>query len=506
MKVNGQLEVAQMEQLAADPSLLPTGRIWANIASAAAAIPKFFDGTTIRTLQFANTTTVFSQNSGQAVTVDWSKGLVQQVVLTNNCLISFTNPQVGQLHRLIVQQKTYASGSVTTQYQFKLNMTDQDPRRQNYQPIGCAQWNENEHFLWYYTAGIRPSYATIPASIPNPTSLPATAATGICMSPDGRWLQFGQTGTPFYNNIPFFDSGNKAAFGLKNVATNTAAAATVLGLEYSPDANFLFTVGGTTPFIQGWHVGFPSMNGGTVLANPGTVPTGAGTSICVHPSGSYVGVGHTTTPFMSFYPYNGVGFGTKVTNPVALPAAQVNSVAFSPMGDYLAAAGQTTPFLQVWPFDPVAGTFGTIIANPVSLPAGGPAGSLGKGVAWRPQGDFIAMASTVAAQVYVTGFNRVTGAFTSTQLTDTQAVANCVQWTPDGQYLIVGFNASPWMKVYDFSAQTLVSVAFDGSSPGVAVNDIVVHPSGEFMFLSMATTPFVMCYPLPVKTRNYLRV
>lgn len=507
MRVNGQLEVAQLEQLASDPALSPTGRVYMNIASPAAAIPRVYDGTKWQQFQFSSTTIVRSQNSGQACTVDWGTGLVQEVVLTNHCVISFTNPQAGQIHQLIVTQKAYnTSGNM---YQYKLNMSDQDARRQPYQPLGILQASENNVFSWYYSAGIRTAYATTPASIANPVTLPSTAAAGITIHPNGRWIQYGQTtSSPFYSVQEFFDSGAKAKWGRKNASANAAAAAAVVGLEYSPDGDQLFLASATTPFIQGYPVDQAYGNTGTVYSNPGTLPTGAGQCIAMHPNGTHVGIGHTTTPFMSLYPISHAGFGTKLTNPATLPAAQVNSLAFASTGDYLAGAGQTTPFLQVWPFDPIAGTIGTILANPTSLPAGGPAGSLGKGVSWRPQADFIALCSTTSAQVYVTGFNRVSGAFTGVQLTDAAgANANCCAWTPDGQYLIVGFNASPWMKVYDFSNQTLTtSVSFDVASPGVAVTDITIHPSGYFMVLSLSSSPFVMCYPLPYKTRNYMRI
>lgn len=509
MKVNGQLEVAQIEQLTADPSLLPTGRIWANIANPAAAIVKTFDGTKIQTLQYSSVSALFSQNSGTACTVDWSKGLNQQVVLTGHCVISFTNPQSGSHHRLVVTQKTY-NATPGQLYGYRLNMIDQENRRQPYQPQGVIQPSDNIVYNWYYTAGIRAAYLTMPASITNPTSLPGTAATGIALSPDGKWVQIGQSGSPFVNSYPFFDGGTKSSWGLKNIVANTAAAATIVGLDYSPDGNFLFGASGTTPFIQGWHIAVPNGNTSTVLTNPLTLPAGAGKCIAVHPSGSHVAIGHSTTPFMSVYPYSGTGYSAKLTDPATVPAAAVTSLAFAPTGDYLAVASQTSPFLQVYPFDPVGNAIGTLVSSPSPLPAAssGPAGSLGRGVAWRPQGDFIAMASNAGSFVYVVGFNRASGAFTTTILTDLTAVAaNCIAWTPDGQYLLVGLNATPFLRIYDFSGQNLsTTLTFDVSNPGQAVNDIVVHPSGEFASLALNVSPFIMGYPLPTKVRNYLRV
>lgn len=508
MKVNGHLEVAQLEQLAADPALLPTGRVWMNIANAARAIPKVFDGTQIQTLQFASTTIVFSQSSGQAVTVDWSRGLVQQVILTNNCLISFTNPQAGQFHRLIVTQATYTSATPKKLYQYKLSMTDQDCQRNAYQPVGLLPANENQLYTWYYSAGIRTTYATIPAAMPTPFANIAALSSGIDISPDGKNVVFGRAASPFIANQLFFDAGQRAMLMANNVnGAPGAGAAQFIQVRYSPFQDVLFAVTGTSPFLQSYSVQNSTAQGVSIFGNPGTLPTGAGQCLDVHPSGNYVIVGHTTTPFMSAYPYDQAGFGTKITNPVALPAAQVNGVAFAPMGDYLAALGGTTPFLQTWPFDPSAGTFGTVIANPATLPLTGCGAVLGKAVAWRPQGDFIACAD--GTHVYVTGFNRITGAYTSTQLSDTPSAATvtCLQWTPDGQYLIAGFTASPFLKVYDFSGQTLgTSVAFDVSAPATQVNDIVVDKSGRFVMLSINASPGIQVFPLPTKTRNYLRV
>lgn len=502
MKVAGQLENAGFEQLAADPAVSPTGRVYANIATPSAAVVKYFDGTAWRQLQNATTLTVFSQNSGQAITVDWSRGLNQEVILTNNCLISFSNPQAGQNHRLIVTQKTYTS--IKTIYQFKLNMADQDPNGKSYQPQSVIPWSENRIYNWLYTVGIRSGYATVPQTLPTPVSNVAEACSGIDFSPDGKNVTLGRVTTPFVVNQQFFDAGSRAFLGsLNTIAAPTAAAAKAIGVKFSPDQNMIFTIGGTTPFIQGWPV-VDSKAIGAAYANPVTLPTGAGQCIDVHPSGNFVICGHTTTPFMSAYPFDQTGFGTKVANPVTLPAAQVNGVAFSPMGDYVAAVGATTPFLQVWPFDAVAGTFGIIIANPVTLPTTGSVAGLGKQVAWRPQGDYIAM--TDGTNVYVTGFNRITGAFT-TQLTSAfGATATCLQWTPDGQYLVVGGASTTFLKVYDFSAQTLVNVAFDVAVPASQVNDIVIDQTGRFMLLALNATPGIQGYLLPTKARNYLRV
>jgi hypothetical protein len=42
-----------------------------------------------------------------------------------------------------------------------------------------------------------------------------------------------------------------------------------------------------------------------------------------------IAVAHSTTPFVSAYPWSGSGFGTKFANPGTLPAGDGNGVAFN---------------------------------------------------------------------------------------------------------------------------------------------------------------------------------
>lgn len=510
MKVLGQLDSAQLEQLAStSPTPTPTGRVYADVTSPLAAIPMFFNGTTWRQLRLSQTAATIVSSSGKAVTVDWSTGFTQQVNLTDNCVISFSNPVAGETHTLIVKQSTNQFLS----FMYTLNMTDQDSRREPYQPIGPIPTGNERVHRWYYNSGARAAVTTIPANFYTATGFsPGTLGTGIDISADQKNFAMGQTSSPYSTCYTLVEVPTNIMhpFGL-SYASPTAAAAQVVGLAYSPDNRSVFTASGSTPYLQGWAT-YNLGVGVTVFADPATPPTGAAKCVAVHPTGYWVGVGHTTSPFISVYPVNGLGYGTKIANPGTLPAAQVNSFAWCPQGDYIAATGQTTPFLQVWPWtvnsSTGAGTFGTVVANPGILPAGGPAGALGKGLAWRPQGDYIAIATTVSPFLYVVPFNRSTGAYgTALTITALSAAAKCVQWTPDGQYLLVGTGTSPYFYCYDFSAATIgTPVAFDGSNPGVAINDMVIHPHGEYVLLALNSGAFIYAYNIPIKARSYIRL
>lgn len=511
MKIYGTLESAQFELLSANPGNTPTGRFYMNITAPAAGVPWIYDGSAWRRIMLgtSNASGFVTQNSTGTCTVDWSQGLFQQINLTAHCTIRFINPQAGQNHVLYVVQRVQETGLGTYNIPFvyKFDMADQDPKRGNYQPIGCGQSSESQVYTWFYSPGIKAAYVNIPFQAAVPATLPPATCFGIDVSPDGKYVAQGCSTTPFVGVSAFFDGGAQSLLGLRNNVVPTAAANTANNICYHPDNWAYFVSSGTSPFIQGYFLDRGA--GLTAMANPATLPAGVGQCLAIHPTGAAVGIGHTTTPFMSFYPVSSAGFGVKYGNPVTLPAAQVNGLAFSPLGNYLAAASQTTPFIQVWPFDLTTG-FGTILSNPSSLPINGPVGQFGKPIAWRPQSDYIAMAMASAPWLYVVNFNATTGVFgssVSTAASTLSATVNCVQFTPDGQYLLVGTSTAPYLYIYDFSLFTIgAPLTYEASNPTGQVNDIVVHPSGEYVFVSMNVTPFIRTYLLPRKIRNYMKL
>lgn len=508
MKVDGWLEKAQFENVAsASPTPTPTGRVYADTTVPAATVPRFYNGTAWLPFLLGQSSALVSQNSGTAVTVNWANGLNQQVVLTGHCTISFSNPQAGQIHTLVVTQRATETAS-TTPYMYRFSLPDQITRRMAYQPVSVLQSSESQLYAWFYKAATKAAYATIPGAYGVPATLPTTLITGIDIFPGGPTIFGGRTSSPFGQSLRFYDGGSKFFYQKLDISTPTAAAAQLVAVGYHPDGHTLFGGSGTTPFLQAWGVdvyGVPNQN---AYANAGILPAGAVQCLAVHPSGSHVVVGHTTTPFISCYPILSGAFGTKVTNPVSLPAAQVNAVAWSPTGDYLAVASQTSPFIEVYPFDPNTG-FGTKVSAPGTLPAGGPPGALGKGLSWHPSGSFIAMAMSVSPYFYIVPFNRATAAFGTAigfAPSGPVAAASCIQFSPCGNYLAMGNTAN--LFIYDFSAQTigLAPIAYDGAGPAVQVNDIVIHPSGELITLALNTSPFIVTYPMPRVAKNYLKI
>lgn len=513
MKVNGQLEVAQLEQIAsAAPTPAPTGRIYLNITNPSNAIPTYYNGSAWVQVATAQTAAPVSQNSGTACTVNWATGLIQTVVLTGNATISFSNPTPGANHTLIVQQATTG----TSLYQYALNMTDQDTKRIfPYQPVGVLPFRSETSYTWYYALGIKAAQTTAPNPPPVMTTNIPPVPSGVDFSPQLDYLTLGTSTTPFSKayGLVKTDIAYQNPFFPAPVAA-TAAAASVVSVQYGPDGRAVYFASATTPFIQG----FSTNNQGsatTAFTNPATLPAGAAISIGVHPSGNFVAVGHSTTPFMSVYPTDQVAaFGVKLANPGTLPASQVISAQFSPLGDYLAVGVAASPYLQVYPFSytvsaasALVGVIGVIAANPSVLPGGGPGSE--RCVAWRPQGDFIAMGTGTSPYLYVVPFNRLTGAFGTALTVPVQpgTIVNSVRWSPDGVYLIVTNNAAPFLSIYDFSASTITTtVGFTNTGPTLSPLNLAVHPSGDYLVYLTTTSPYLFTQPLPTKQRNYVRL
>jgi hypothetical protein len=98
------------------------------------------------------------------------------------------------------------------------------------------------------------------------------------------------------------------------------------------------------------------------------LPTGAGAAVAFNPAGTSLAVGHTTSPFVSVYPWSVSGFGTKYANAGSSPvASNVKGVAFS--ADAIFTSEDATPYIKAWQWNATTG-FGTAYNNPSTLPSG----------------------------------------------------------------------------------------------------------------------------------------
>ena len=131
---------------------------------------------------------------------------------------------------------------------------------------------------------------------------------------------------------------------------------------------------------------------------------------------------------------------TKLTDPAVPPTGTGRGVAWDPTGQYLAVAHDSNPYLTVYRR---SGDSLTKLTDPAVLPTG-----IGYGVAWDPTGQYLAVAHTTSP--YLTVYRR--DGDTLTKLTDPAVLPTDdgygVAWDPTGQYLAVAHNSSPYLTVY----------------------------------------------------------
>lgn len=515
MKVLGMLESAQFENIVGNPSNTPTGRFFADVTAPLAALPKFYDGSKWQTLGYVANNAWVSQNSGTACTVDWSTGLNQIVVLTGHAVISFVNPQEGQVHTLQVQQARFSVSVVAFMYVF--NMPDQDvgrvdPWNNNYQPKPIPSRSAKLH-QWTYHSGAVAAYTTVPTNWQNTGNPPSDTPTAIDIRQDGKWLGVATSTTPFSHAYELFDFVDMLAqpFGAA-YAASTATAAALLDAVYSPNGQYWSAVSGTSPFLQ-TYITVNGINNGGVFSNPGTLPTGAAKCVEWNPFSNHVAVGTGTTPFIQCYPVTSGAYGTVLANPGTLPTGQVNGIQWSPHGDYIALALNVSPFISCYNFiiNSVTGvgTFGSKVNDPGTLPAAGSTGTNHHQIAWRPQADFIAMCMSSTPWVYVIPFSRASATF-GTPITfpalSGGSTATSVTWTPDGQYLIVGASSTPYCYVYDFSTGVPILTTLDFTAPATGSLGMSMHPSGLWGAWATSSAPKLSTFIPPNKQRNYVRI
>lgn len=508
MKVNGPLEGAQLENIAeAAPSPSSTGRMYMDTTSPLSAKAKVFDGTSWRELAMTSVGGGYSQNSGKEALVDWANGLTQKLVLTDNCKISFANPVPGFTHTLVIQQgpADNFSGGKGRVFVHRFDMPDQATNSEPFQPPTTIPLGCSKTYAWGYMNEASKSY--FKGSDLLFSTIIGTISGHMAMHPFGSMTVVASSASP-YSSWTYINPLNspRRNFSSQNLVAPTTAAGQTTGVDFAPNGGAVYYSLVATPFLQGFMTVLNNYaNPGAGLTAPSPLPTGAANCVAVNPDGSHVAVGHATTPFMSIYECGGIGYGSKVANPSTLPANTVTNMAWSPFGDFLAVLTQTTPFLQVWEFDQLNGSFGTYVTPPVTLPAGGQTAG-GHAVAWRPQGDFIAVGMSVSPFLYVIPFNRNTKAFGNPITVSVASTCRSVCWSPCGTFLLAVCPAAGDTKMFQLVSGNLVDIGWASSAPGANGYDAVSHPSGEFFFIGLTTVNNIAQYLWPRTQKNYVRL
>lgn len=248
---------------------------------------------------------------------------------------------------------------------------------------------------------------------------------------------------------------------------------------------------------------FSSIGFGTKITNPATLPASTGNALRFAPNGKDVAVAHNLSPFVSVYPFSTTGFGSKYTNPATLPASTGNAVTFNPSSSTIVVGHATTPFVSAYPWTTGTG-FGVKYSNPATLP---PSTTLA--TEFSPSGNDLALGtagnSTYDFSVYAwsSGFGtKYTNPATNplTAATGTQAAA--ASFSPNGNYVSFSFVSSTTTDPIDTTYAWTSGVGFgtaysSGRTQSTSSNSraVAFSPLGKDLAIGFNNSPYTAVYP-----------
>jgi hypothetical protein len=244
----------------------------------------------------------------------------------------------------------------------------------------------------------------------------------------------------------------------------------------------------TSPFITA----YPWSSGGfgAKLANPSTLPVTEGYGVAFSPSGSEIAVAAAGSPFIFAYPWSEAGFGAKFANPSTLPAGSVFGVAFSPAGTELVAGHSSSPFISAYPWS--ASGFGTKLSDPGTLGT-----DRNRSITFSPAGTEIICGQD--ATPYVLAYPWSASGF-GTKFTNPATLPAGVGYgaavSPAGTEVVIAHATTPFVTAYPWSASGFGAKLSDPSTlPAGTGRSAAFSPNGEFVAIGHNTSPFVSVYP-----------
>lgn len=132
----------------------------------------------------------------------------------------------------------------------------------------------------------------------------------------------------------------------------------------------------------------------------------------------------------------------------------------------------------------------TLLSNPATLPPGA-----GGGVAWSPNGEFLAVASTTTP--FITIYQRFGTSFFKMDNPATLPAGNATScaWSPDGQFLAVGHITTPFVTIYQKFGATFTKLANPASLPaGTTVEGVAWSRDGLYLSVSTVNTALTSAF------------
>jgi WD40 repeat protein len=332
---------------------------------------------------------------------------------------------------------------------------------------------------------------------------PNVAMNGVSFHPNGNFLAVtASTSSPFL----WLYQRNGETFQYLSSAVSTQPTGTARQVRWSPNGNYLAVAHSTSPYFSVYK--FDSVNKTlTKIANPTTLPVGAGADVCwtsdslqlfvasnsgtgnrlltytLNPStdvltnqsngqiqsntvtgisitpddGHFAVVYSNASPRIELYTYNKTTYqltSLGASQPNIVPTGAAERCVFSPDGQFLAVTHASSPFVSVYYR---SGTTYTKLANPTSLPA-----STGIGVAWSSDSKYLIVGTsgTIATIAY-----EKTGTGTGSTLTKlstpdqlTIPSVNAITFGASDAYVAMATSTGQFLQIYSHSVGTFTTV------------------------------------------------
>jgi len=191
--------------------------------------------------------------------------------------------------------------------------------------------------------------------------------------------QAGGSGQPEVVAYAFSSSGG---FGTKYSDPSSLVGTTVRQVNFDPtDANVVMGVSAYSGFSVAKYAWSNSSGFGSKTTYTG-INFGTCYGIDFHPSGSYVVLTTSSSPYARSYGYSSSGFGSLVSTPSSTPSGETNDPAFNSDGSVVALCEYNSKYVHAYAYS--SGSFGTKFSNPSSLP-----GQYKESVRFSPDDDAI---------------------------------------------------------------------------------------------------------------------
>lgn len=203
------------------------------------------------------------------------------------------------------------------------------------------------------------------------------------------------------------------------------------------------------------------------------------------PYGKYLAVGHTTSPYVTFYGQD-VDTFIKLQNPTSLPTGEVRGVQFDETSTYACVAYSTSPYVRFYKRqnDAIAS-----LSQPTILP-----GNVGQGCAISADGVYAAVGTDGTPSIVL--YKRTGDIFAKLADPATLPASTAIGlgFSNSGTYLAVGAATSGnKLVVYKRSGDTFTSVFTDTTIAG-QVRDVMFDSTETYLVVGHDTSPFVTIY------------